>query len=812
MSQNSYSNEFLNYVNGKSREERMAFLLQWKEAGKSLPLSLVADLLLLDIGIKERVALLDIAGDESPDKLEDFLFKNLESWPQELDATALRLWAKETKRKRWADLTPYLSQAHVSQRLKYTLIDIAWEGGGDVYIREFLRSDGIEDLSPAMHGLLWQRALQWSVRDDRLIELAKTKLTKGMEQPLPDDKSYVVAVKYLLRFAPQELRDIADKLPASGAWRDVAHGLLMVAEVSPALQAEASAKILAVKANYAWEKFLGIWPPTWSRQNIKSDVIARALQIAASHKVNHEECWPFFAGLDASEVMQAVATLTGSDREFAQAMLGSLCIKKTGEGSSHFIKPGSKITADQDLELRQPFFARIRGEKDASTGDGNSYWSKLAQMWQKPDEKKLQELATQARQQPQVFRLCYIQTLGHMAGIDAAALKLLDFARTSDEDELRTVIRAFGGINTPRSLQELINCITRDNVTYALQLEICNILKDKDLKSLQRELHGAIDDLKTVQGAGEANWEIRDSLSELLVASGAVAPSSASGASNTESTGPTAAASNGKGAEADQDLDVTLSAKIPRFKELSSEVRRALRTAQFFDNQVGMSSGQVSTAIDLSPVIDMQYKALELTFREFFEHVCAQVINMGIMQRKLDVIGYARPIPSAMDEFENHIASLPIIKEIPFFSKFKLRKMLRAICQFEPGRRFTLDGLKAFGLFFICFGRKKCKYGLQNIFPMPQMTDEELAQFCKLLHMFQDFRNRAAHEGFHPEAAGDIKGIWKHTSDIVGQAWKLKDALKNLGPGAGPQQGNGHHGGGHSRPSHPGPVITRKVS
>jgi hypothetical protein len=143
------------------------------------------------------------------------------------------------------------------------------------------------------------------------------------------------------------------------------------------------------------------------------------------------------------------------------------------------------------------------------------------------------------------------------------------------------------------------------------------------------------------------------------------------------------------------------------------------------------------------------------------------LVREGILQRKLDVIGYARPIPRAMDEFERYIENLPIINNIQFFSRFKLRKMLRAICQFRPGKRFTLDGLKAFALFFICFSRKKCRYGLENLLPVSSMTETELLNFCRALHIFQDFRNRAAHEGFHPDASNDLDGIWNNTSTII---------------------------------------------
>ena len=223
-------------------------------------------------------------------------------------------------------------------------------------------------------------------------------------------------------------------------------------------------------------------------------------------------------------------------------------------------------------------------------------------------------------------------------------------------------------------------------------------------------------------------------------------------------------------------LDAELAAKIPHFSFMSSEVKRALRTAQFFHDQVGQSDAEQS--IDLSPVIDMQYKALELTFRERFENACTIVINDGIIQRKLDLIGYARPIPAKMEAFENFAANLPIIKTIPYFSKFKMRKMLRSLCQYRRGKRFTLDGLKAFGIFFLCFSRKNCRYGLENLFPLPFANDEELAKFVKTLHVFQDFRNRAAHEGFQPGAKNDIEGIWRATGEISTEVKKIHDFIE----------------------------------
>ena len=349
-------------------------------------------------------------------------------------------------------------------------------------------------------------------------------------------------------------------------------------------------------------------------------------------------------------------------------------------------------------------------------------------------------------------------------------------------------------------MQELIACLTRPNMPVSLRLEICNVLKTKNVKNLQRELRSAIDDLNTSPQKGDDLLELKDTLSELLFIPDLAVSEGRSGSMGGEETEPRNLAKGESDLSSKKNLDETLTSKIPNYKNLSSEVRRALRTAQFFDEQVS-ASASTSETIDLAPVIDMQYKALELIFRESFEESVTKAIHRGVIQRKLDVIGYARPIPAAMDEFENYIKNLPIVNTIPFFSKFKLRKMLRGICQFQPGKRFTLDGVKAFALFFLCFSRKQCRYGLQNMFPLNFKSDESLTDFCRALHVFQDFRNRAAHEGFHPDASNNLQSIWCSTAEIVQNVYRLKEDFRE-----------GHEQGFSTPENKSNPVIMHKAS
>ena len=56
------------------------------------------------------------------------------------------------------------------------------------------------------------------------------------------------------------------------------------------------------------------------------------------------------------------------------------------------------------------------------------------------------------------------------------------------------------------------------------------------------------------------------------------------------------------------DLDEKLTEKIPNYQDLSSEVKRALRTGQF---SMIRSQVQCQLIIEISPIIDMVYKSLE---------------------------------------------------------------------------------------------------------------------------------------------------------------------------------------------------------
>ncbi len=806
------------YLACRDKQSRLATLRELAREGQHLPTPLVEDLLALDLGLEERLALLEAAGSSDRKTLEHFLTGHFTAQSQNLASLAVRLWSQKTDHLLWFRVLGAAQSPLTPQRVLFTALDHAADAGGRLMVEECAARDGLEDLSPAFWNLLLVRALQWNVEGPRLAKLAESCLKELAATYAPDNKAVVAALGYVARFHPEELSRLLTSQVVAEPWRDVLRIFVHYHEQSEeqlGRLAKLAQKPPKAKAAAKWQHDL---PPLWLRHRMDVTAVAGALAAIAADAAEPALSGPTrlsfepFGGVLETTLAAALTSLS-DEAAFGQslgrvqglfsvpapqplieqlkerlrtaadpaamlsvlplrlrlALTGDIPSLKTEEAETLARKAASAPARFVDLAPDGPDFAArrtyfdivfrgVRPLTNARKDDG--FWPLLLDAWMNPVEVKLGPLAQAARQVDGVFRLAYVSTLGRFKGHDQAALKLLDFIRTKEEDELRCVVHALDGIGTQRATQELVAALTRPNVTTTLQLEVCGILKRHDVANLQNELRSAISDMASRSEQSAETREIRELVAGLLttIATAALPDSGGKVAGTT-----------------DAELDHALAGRIPHYRELSSEVKRALRTSQYFHTQVSHTNAPES--IDLSPVIDMQYKALELLFRELFEDSCSRLIHRGILQHRLDVIGYARPVPRAMDDFEAYVEKLPTIREIPFFSKFKLRKLLRAICQFRPGKRFTLDGLKAFALFFLCFSRSECKYGLGGLFPLGLGSDEVLFNFCKELHVLQDFRNRAAHEGFHPDASSDIDGIWRATAEIVQVSFRVRAFL-----------------------------------
>jgi hypothetical protein len=120
-------------------------------------------------------------------------------------------------------------------------------------------------------------------------------------------------------------------------------------------------------------------------------------------------------------------------------------------------------------------------------------------------------------------------------------------------------------------------------------MEICTLLKGTDLKGVQQEIRAAIHDCNLQPNTEDGRWDLHEALKSLLI----VTPDQV-GLQISPASGADAATTHG-------DLDKDLIARIPQFTQLSSEVRRALRTALFFHRQVSGSKSLNNIDLILAP-------------------------------------------------------------------------------------------------------------------------------------------------------------------------------------------------------------------
>jgi len=809
------------YLANQHSSERLQILHSMRKKEEWFPISLCSDLLRLKLHHEEHIAILQATQSKQRLVFEDYITSQIGSWDQNVAAAALWEWATRSDCIMWHRTLPLTTSTLSTQRIRYTLADLAWYGGGYALIEYLANTEGMEEMSVAYHALLCFRALQFDIRSDRLIKLARASFVYDSAHPtLAPEKTMPFYLAYLYRYDTSWLKDQSINHGLSSIWSQFSKSLMDGKAIDKELKAFLALRDKELKSTDQ-KTFIKHWPTVWDRHHLTAEHLSFAFKTMADHAWPEVMHWEFIAGTsqdvlsqslhaiqdpkayvlalnlagsfldiekqtvfvdklrtvlqNASDPSELLATVlprysallnaAGNNSTFAkifqerEAMIKAF---RNGEkGEIEGLGIWEKEFAPDEIN-RQNFFAMAYNGKKVDEVKGTDFWSTLINAWVKPTPNKIDSLAQLARQEPHLYHLCFIDTLSRFKGADNAALKLLDYIRSKEEPVLRSIVFALQGIGTVRASQELVAFLTRPNINAMLQLEIAQILKDHDVSHLQAELRSALNDLHHRTMTDSLHIGLHDAITSLLLI-------------EEPSKTPKGILDNGS-TPSTADLDGLLEKKINRYQELSSEVKRALRTAQFFHIQVEKVKDRLET-IDLSPTIDMQYKALEICFREKFEDAAGELIRKGTLQRKLDVIGYARPIMQAMDDFEMYIENLPIVNTIPFFSRFKLRKMLRAICQYRPGKRFTLDGLKAFALFFICFSRKDCRFGLGGLFTITDMTTEELLTYCKELHVFQDFRNRAAHEGFHPDASNNLDSIWESTAAIIEGMFIISDGL-----------------------------------
>ena len=549
------------------------------------------------------------------------------------------------------------------------------------------------------------------------------------------------------------------------------------------------------------------WPVSTLRHTVSEKSVTNLLEFFAQSDFSNSIMRNLLSGLSPQGVNAAYLNLDPKQQKglgpVARPWLGKTGFKAWQSIRDQGVTP-FPIQKPSDRNRLFEFMYR----NASSTGElKEGPWCCVGSVYQLQNDFQLSNLSRIARGTTGLYRQVFIKAFGAFKNQDKAVLQLLDYVHTDQISEQRAIVDALLEIASPRALQELLKFTGKAPFHPQLKMRIFRSLDQIDTKMVQTQIRDAIKELESKgEQTGLSKAEVTEALdllrSRLQTESVALPNTSPSAApplpakqekAGSQNTAKQKRAKPGQAkvikrakqaaptpiiqANAEVFDEARIAKVIPIFSELSGEVQRSLRTGIFFYDKVQQ---ETAGTMDLSPVIDMQYKAMEVCLREAFQAATDILIREGVLQRKLDLLGYSRPIIEKMTRFENFISSLPIIKEIPYFSKFKLRKMLRGICQFRPGKRFTLDGLKAFALFFAVFSRGRCQYGLQNLFPLSFSEDEQLYAFVHQLHSFQDFRNRAVHEGLPPEASANLEKTWKQTSDILILICNLTNAARSI--------------------------------
>jgi hypothetical protein len=194
-------------------------------------------------------------------------------------------------------------------------------------------------------------------------------------------------------------------------------------------------------------------------------------------------------------------------------------------------------------------------------------------------------------------------------------------------------------------------------------------------------------------------------------------------------------------------LDRALQETVVSYDELDEAVRSALRAAEtpflhpeMFDENV-----------DKSPSVLEYCKALDMVLeknlgrRHLFPKLESQIHEF---QNAIHAVSLNEPYP----EVERVIRALGVEQHFQIQS-FPLHKMVQLSQSILSGkilsdRSRTLDGLRAWAIILLLFGRKNAT-GLKPLIPIQQATDDEIVRTARRLINLQEIRNPAAHRQTH---------------------------------------------------------------
>lgn len=811
------------YLSEDQSKQRLDLLA----SGTKIPPCLARDLLALPLSSKEKKAIIANLDNKASFEAEELLTDFMNAFPSDLGAYMLESFAEKTPGVLWFRLPLLFNHPASHQRIKYKIIEYCSIGSPLLILKTALSSQNpnLEEFSFAYKGLLIRRCLEWNLYEEKITVLAKNILERSVIKTEEADynhnpiKAFYEASFWLLKYDQKFLLDFISSAPREDPWKKSFQ--IFSSKIFQSFVFDEKAFLLNIlNSRHLRPIFDEKWPSLWERKRLHKEFLSQLILTLAKKDIKSLcDFQSYFLGCDVYEMVEAIKSIEDKDvfdlcltvfRGFILYSFDSFLFEKIKKFSKqvpsylvpllqndpiwtyslieaytkdHFSEDHSIFPSHEHIvktknmsELpdicsgsRKQFFnfyffgLREELHKDQSIKPSEYLWQILLDFYKDPKEEKIKNLWESFLKQNQVFLPLYIEAMGLLKGSDQGFLKVFNFIREDDPVILSSCIKALDGIATAKAVKELITALQRSHVSAEQKVKISHLLDHHETALFKEDLKAVIYEINTKAATAEEK-EIVDNLTHLIDGLGRGEDQNSFLLSETK--------------EFPAALDQQLCLQIQSFDLLPLEVKRALRTAKYFSSKVDQISN--IHQIDVSPCIDMQYKALELLYRSYFEQICMSALKKGDLQKKLDLIGYSRGIHSSMERFESYLHQLPIIKQIPYFSLFKLRKMLLSLAAFRSNKRFTLDGIKSFGLFFLVFARKSCPFGLASAFPLHFLNDEELFIFVSQSHLLQDLRNRAVHEGLADHSKA-IEEVWALSTDLIEKTRQINQARQAAG-------------------------------
>ena len=209
---------FQDYLSQSSSRQRLHKLSTMREEEQWLPLSVARDLLCLRLSDEEKIAIIRTVSNKNSLAFEDFMTRNIPDWNQNVGSSALWEWALRSECVLWHRTIPLSYDPHLTQRVSYTLLDLAWFGAGSKVVENFIGWEGLEDMSPAFLSLLFFRAIQWNVESEKFKRIAMKSIQDIYTINAPPERTLPYFLAYLYRYDLKATKKFQFDHRLSGIW------------------------------------------------------------------------------------------------------------------------------------------------------------------------------------------------------------------------------------------------------------------------------------------------------------------------------------------------------------------------------------------------------------------------------------------------------------------------------------------------------------------------------------------------------------------------------------------------------------------